>query len=230
MSQVSKLRKLAELHRGVDKHWIWGNSDKFSLSCDYLRKIDFCIQDLNREIPNLDIDITMKEVVYVIVLVDWICEAVDSLHKILRKEVIDFLNIHNSDEIEQAKQFFKAIRSFVVAHPLNTNRHEKYGMDGDLICVDIRSRNTMATKCCLRNSDWMFLKLDGLHENAQDKESDFVLFVYSQKIDQMRYFKYIRADFSDLYYVAQLQIERLYTLDSQLSKLTKKKVGYCDKT
>ena len=71
----------------------------------------------------------------------------------------------------------------------------------------------------------MFLTLDGLHENARDKESDFVLFVYSQKIDQMKYFKYIRGDFSDLYYVAQLQIERLYALDSQLSKLTRKKVG-----
>lgn len=225
MSQVSKLQELDKLHRGVDKRWIWGSPDNYSLSCDYLRKIDFCIQDLNREIPNLDTDITMKEVVYVIVLADWVCEAVDSIHKILRKEVIDFLNISSSNEVEQPKQFLKAIRSFVVAHPLTTDRHKKYGMDGALICVDIRSHSTMATECCLTNSDWMFLTLDGLHENARDKESDFVLFVYSQKIDQMKYFKYIRGDFSDLYYVAQLQIERLYALDSQLSKLTRKKVG-----
>ncbi len=32
----------------------------------------------------------MKEIIYVIVLVDWIREAVDSIHGILRKEVTDF--------------------------------------------------------------------------------------------------------------------------------------------
>lgn len=224
MSSVSGLRNLKELNRGIYKHWIWGSEDKFSLSCDYLRKIDYSIQDLNAEICNL-YKPTMKEVVYVIVLVDWICEAVDSIYKILREEVTDFLNIKDDAELERVKQYFKAIRSFVVAHPLNTSRHKAFGMDGDLICVDVRNRTSKLVETCSCSNDWLFLNLDGLQENAQDVSSDFVLYVYSQKMDQMKYFKYVRANFSDLYYVAELQIERLYTLDLKLSKLTKKKVG-----
>ena len=221
MSSVSELKNLNELDRGIHKHWIWGSEDKFLLSCDYLQKINYSIQDLNAEIRNLHTP-TMKEVVYVIVLVDWICEAVDSIHKILRKEVIKFLNINDDTGLEQAMQYFKAIRSFVVAHPLNTDRHKAFGMDGDLICVDIRTK-FIAT--CSNSTDWFFLNFDGLQKNTPDALSDFVLYVYSQKMDRMRYFKYIRADFSDLYYVAKLQIERLYALDFKLGKLTKKKVG-----
>ena len=33
--------------------------------------------------------------------------------------------------------YIKALRSFVVAHPLSTSRHSKYGLDGNYICVDI---------------------------------------------------------------------------------------------
>ena len=221
---MEELRNLNDLDRGIHKQWIWGNKDNFYRSCDYLQKINYSIQDLNKEIKNLS-ETTMKEVVYVIVLVDWICEAVDSVHKMLRKEVIKFLNINDDAGLEQAKQYFKAIRSFVVAHPLNTDRHKAFGMDGDLICVDIRNRTSKLVETCSNSNDWYFLNLDGLQKNAQDASSDFVLYVYSQKMDQMRYFKYIRADFSDLYYVAKLQIERLYALDFKLSKLTKKKVG-----
>lgn len=122
MNSVSELRNLNELNRGIHKHWIWGSEDKFSLSCDYLQKINYSIQDLNSEICNL-CKPTMKEVVYVIVLVDWICEAVDSIHRILRKEVSCFLNISKEEDIQKAEKYFKAIRSFVVAHPLNTDRH-----------------------------------------------------------------------------------------------------------
>ena len=84
-----------------------------------------------------------KQTIYVIVLVGWICEAVDSIYKILRKEIIDYLDMKDDEKLRQAK----------------------------------------------------------------------------------KYFKYIRVNFSDLYYVAQLQIDRIYALDLKLRKLTKKKVG-----
>lgn len=221
---MEELRNLNDLNRGIYKQWIWGNMDNFYKSGDYLQKISYSIQDLNAEIKNLS-ETTMKEVIFVIVLVDWICEAVDSIHKILRKEVIDFLRINENSELAQVERYFKAIRSFVVAHPLNTSRHKKYGMDGDLICVDVRNRTSKLVETYSDSSNWLFLTLDGLQENAQNIPSDFVLYVYSKKLDQMKFFKYIRANFSDLYYVAKLQIERLYALDFKLSKLTKKKVG-----
>ena len=224
MSNISKLQNLNGLTRGIYKHWIWGSKDRFSLSCDYIQKINFCIQDLNNEIANLSKP-TMKEVVYVIVLVDWICEAVDSIYKILRKEVTDFLSIPNNEEIVRANRYFKAIRSFVVAHPLSTNRHKSFGLDGDLICVDVRNKTSKLVETCTASEDWFLLNLDGLQENAQGISSDFILYVYSQRLDQMKYNKYVRVNFSDLYYVAKLQIDRLYALDLKLEKLTKKKVG-----
>ena len=160
MNSVSELRNLNELNRGIHKHWIWGSEDKFSLSCDYLQKINFSIQDLNSEICNL-YKPTMKEVVYVIVLVDWICEAVDSIHRILRKEVSCFLNISKEEDIQKAEKYFKAIRSFVVAHPLNTDRHKTFGMDGDLICVDVRNRTSKLVETWSHSMDWFCLNLKG---------------------------------------------------------------------
>lgn len=224
MSIISEIPNLRGLTRGIDKQWIWGSRDKYYRSCDYLQKIDFSVQDLNREIENLSKP-TMKEVIYVIVLVDWVCEAVDAIHKLLRKEVTDFLEISSNEEIKKSIRYFKAIRSFVVAHPLNTNRHIEFGMDGDLICVDIKNKTSKLVESSRTSRDWFLLNFEGLHENARDVSSDFVLYVYSQKMDGMQYFKYVRANFSDLYEVVKLQIDRLYTLNSKLEKLTQQKVG-----
>lgn len=72
--------------RGVYKKWIWGDTYNYSRICDYIQKINYCIQDLNNEIEALA-EPTMKEVVYVIVLVDWICEAIEAIQKTLLCEV-----------------------------------------------------------------------------------------------------------------------------------------------
>lgn len=224
MSNISELQNRSGLARGIHKRWIWGSDENFFRSCDYLEKVNYCIQDLNREIANLS-EPTMKEVIYVIVLVDWIREAVDSIHKALRKEVTDFLNISNNEEIRQANDYFKAIRSFVVAHPLNTCRHKKFGMDGDLICVDVRNNALKIIEEYPDSKKWFLLNLDGLQENAQSISSDFVLVVYSKKQDLMEFRRYVRANFSDLYYVAKLQIDWLYAFGLKLGKVTKKMVG-----
>lgn len=218
---MNKLRNLNDLNRGIHKRWIWGNRDNYYRSCDYLQKINYCIQGLNAEIENLS-EPSMKEVVYVIILIDWICEAVRAIHKILRPEIIDNYSYKKDEHVLKTEKFFKAIRSFVVAHPLSTNRHKSYGFDGDLICVDIRSKTSEITKTCSHNYDWFYLNFDGLKENAKEQDTDFVLYVYSQKADGMQFFKYIGADFKDLYYVAELQIEKLYDLDKYLGKLKKK--------
>ncbi len=221
---MNGLRNLNNLNRGIHKRWIWGNRDNYYRSCDYLQKINYCIQDLNAEIENLS-EPSMKEVVYVIVLIDWICEAVGAISKILRPEIIDNYSYKKNEYVLKTEKFLKAIRSFVVAHPLSTNRHKRYGFDGDLICVDIRSKTSVLTKTCSQNYDWFYLNFDGLKENAKEQDADFVLYVYSQKADGMQFFKYIGADFKDLYSVAELQIEKLYDLDKYLGKLKKKDLG-----
>lgn len=118
------LKNIDNLSIGIDKQWIWKDKDNYYRSRDYLQKINFCIQDLNRELNNL-CNPSMKEVVYIIVLIDWIREAVDAIPKILRPEVMEDYVYENEDMTNKSIDFFKAIRSFVVAHPLSTNRHTK---------------------------------------------------------------------------------------------------------
>ena len=215
---MEKLRNLNELNRGIYKQWIWGSKDNYYRSCNFLQKINYCIQDLNIEIENLSKP-TMKEVVFVIALVDWIYEAVNSIPKILKPNIAAFVS-YETEDIIKSEKYLRAIRSFVVAHPLTTNRHKDYGFDGDMICIDVRKKTS--DLAMHSRSDWFYLDFDGLKQLIDDKPSDFVLYVYSQKADGMRFFKFIRANFSDLYTVARLQIEKLYMFDKQLKKLKRR--------
>ena len=221
MSDVSTLRNLNDLNCGTQKQWIWQRRDTFSKSCDYLQKINYCIQDLNYEIDALK-DPSMKEVVYTIVLIDWIREAVNALPDLLIDGLISNFVYTKQSEIDTANKFFTAIRSFAVAHPLSTNRHHAYGFDGDKICVDIRSKTSIITQAFTRNEEWYHLGINELVPNAKDIPADFVLFIYSKQKNNMQFFEYIGADFSDLYHVAELQIDKLYALDRYLGKLRKK--------
>ena len=221
---MEELRNLNDLDRGIHKQWIWGTKDNYFRSCDYVQKINYSIQDLNAEIKNLSTP-SMKDVIFVIALIDWICEAVKSIQEILRQDVLSGFIHKDDEEVKKAEKYFKAIRSFVVAHPLNTSRHKDYGLDGDLICVDVRSKISPIISTYSSNADWFFLGINGFQENAKNVSADFVLCGYSQKTDKMQYSKFIGANFSDLYYVANLQVEKLYALDKYLGKLRKKDIG-----
>ena len=136
--------------------------------------------------------------------------------------MVDNFVFKNEDSILKSRRFFKALRSFAVAHPLSTNRHEKYGFDGDLICVDIRDRTSKLVEMFTHSNDWFHLDFNGLKVNTKNQSADFVLYVYSHKADGMKFFKYIGVDFKDLYCVAELQIEKIYELDKYLKKIKKK--------
>ena len=222
---MEELRNLNDLDRGIHKRWIWGTKDNYFRSCDYLQKINYSIQDLNAENKNLSTP-SMKDVIFVIALVDWICEAVKSIQEILLQDVLSGFIYKEDERVKKAGKYFKAIRSFVVAHPLNTSRHKDYGLDGDLICVDVRRKISPIVSTYSKNTDWFFLGIDGFQENAKNVSADFVLCGYSQKIDRMQFSKFIGANFSDLYYVAKLQIEKLYALGKYLGKLRKKDIGW----
>ena len=222
---MEELRNLNDLDRGIHKQWIWGTKDNYFRSCDYLQKINYSIQDLNAEIKNLSTP-SMKDVIFVIALIDWICEAVKSIQEILRQDVLSGFIHKDDEEVKKAEKYFKAIRSFVVAHPLNTSRHKDYGLDGDLICVDVRRKISPIVSTYSKNTDWFFLGINGFQEDAKNVSADFVLCGYSQKTDKMQYSKFIGANFSDLYYVAKLQIEKLYALGKYLGKLRKKDIGW----
>lgn len=224
MSEIKELNNLNELNSLNSKRWIWGSEYNHSITGDYLQKVCVSIMDLNSEIKYLDKP-EIKDIVFVITLVCWMCEAKQSIYNKLRDEVKKYLNLKDDEELLKANEYMKALRSFVIAHPLETTRHSKYGMDGDLICVDFRFTDSPVSKIDTNPNNWMLLDMNGIHENAIDEPADFYLLVYSKKIDQMKYQKHIKVRFSDIYHVAELNIDYLYKLDKSLSKLTQKKVG-----
>lgn len=216
---IPKLKNLNELNSGIQKKWIWGSVEQFYKSCDYLQKINYSIQDLNSALSDGLIP-SMKDVIFVIALVDWIKEACECLEKALIPEIVQDFLYQNEDQLDNAKKYFTAIRSFVVAHPLSTNRHRAYGLDGGKICVDIRGASNL--RCLSKNSDWYHLGMDGMQANAKEIPFDFVLYIYDQNHYDMQFFQYVGCDFADIYQVAELYIDRLYKLSRYLDKQKKK--------
>ncbi|MBE6010838.1 MAG: hypothetical protein E7236_09335 [Lachnospiraceae bacterium] len=220
MTSVKELKNLNGLSNGIHKQWVWNTKADYYKSCDYLQKINYCIQDLNAEITNLTSP-SMKEVVYIIVLIDWIREAVDNFPKLLKEELPPFSYIQQK-KMDRLKRFFTAIRSFAVAHPLATDRHPDYGFDGDKICVDIKQKTSVVAKNYSCEGNWYHLGINGLTNNAKNIPSDFVMYIYSKRRDNMQFYKYIGVDFADLYYVAESYIEYLYAFAEYLSNQKRK--------
>ena len=193
---------------------------------DCLQKINYSIQDLNHELDSLS-DRPMKEVVFVISLVDWIRDAYNSICNLLRPDVLTSFRYQNEAYAKKTKAYLTAIRSFVVAHPLSTNRHEEYGFDGDMICVDIKSQTDRLALTLSNTDQWLYIGIEGIQEYGKDIPHDFLLMFYSKKMDKMRFFKYMGASYSDLYEVARVYIDKLYALDKYLAK--KKRADYIKK-
>lgn len=214
---MESLTNLNDLRNGLHKRWVWRDIESYWRGMDCLQKINYSIQDLNKEIGFL-CDRPMREVVLVISLVDWIYDAFDSILKLLRPDIAASFKYKDTGYDKKIKEYFKAIRSFVVAHPLDTNRHGKYGFDGDKICIDIRSPKYTLFSLYLNDENWFHLGIDGLQQFGKDVPCDFILLFYSKKMDQMKYFKYMGANYSDLYEVARVQIDKLYSLDKHLAK------------
>lgn len=217
---MRKLRDLDGLRNGINKRWVWKDRESYSRVLDYLQKICFTINDLNNEINNLA-NSSMKEVIYTIVLVDWICEAVDSLKKMLNTEIMEGFIYTDDDFNRKALKYFKALRSFVVAHPLNTDRHKEYGFDGDKICVDVRNVENAISFQLGVVKDMYYLNFDGFTKKLPEK-IDCILYTYSKEKDNMKFFDYIAINFCDIYKVAELQIDMLYCIDKYLNNLRKK--------
>lgn len=223
---MEPIRDSNDLRNGLYKRWVWRDMESYWRGMDCVQKINYSIQDLNHELDSLS-DRPMKEVVFVISLVDWIREAYNSICKLLRPDVLTSFKYQNEAYAKKAKEYLKAIRSFVVAHPLNTNHHAEYGFDGDMICVDIKSQKDRLALMLPNTDQWLYIGIEGVQEYGKDIPHDFLLMFYSKKMDKMRFFKYMGASYSDLYEVARVYIDKLYALDKYLAK--KKRADYIKK-
>ena len=219
----TKLNNLHGIRRdsskcGIYKRWIYKKVD-YNKMCDYMQKINYSIQDLNSTIDNLK-KFDRRNIVYIISLVDWIREAFNAIIGVINSKVISNFRFLKQEELKRHSEYFRAIRSFVVAHPLNTTSHKEYGLDGNFICVDIRE--DIGLFSLVKMPDKYVLTIDGLKkENCSNM--DFYLYCYSDKDDNMSHFNRVGCRYSDIYETAKLYIEKLYALDNYLTKNARKK-------
>lgn len=225
---INKIRNLNDLSRvdvrGVYKKWVYNSLNDYHKICDYLQKINYSIQDLNEELK-INEKISLKKTIIIIVLIDWIKEACTATYKLIRDDVKQKFCYSKSEELKKANDFFIAIRSFVVAHPLSTNRHSKFEFDGDFICIDVRSFNNPFTELLSGHSE-LFCHIDysGLKRSTIERSDDLLLRSYSGKANNFKYSVNISCKLHDIIHVAELYIEKLYELDRYLKK--QKKVDY----
>ena len=163
------------------------------------------------------------------ILYDWICEAYKSIQKAIKEDVIIDFYYSKEENLNTATEYLKALRSYVIAHPLSTNRHKQYELDGSFICVDIRTCGFKALNITTNNQDWHHLDINGLHHNAKKYNFDFVLYSYIENSDKSTRSQVIGVELADIYKVAELYIDKLYELDNYLKKTTKRMVATAHK-
>ena len=213
---INELRNLNDIQRatrrGIYKQRLARDSSEYIKIEEYMQKINFCIQDLNTELNNLN-SLEMRSIVYITVLTDWLIEAVEKLEKSYAEGIFDEFNYAKEADLKKAKNYLLAIRAFMVAHPLSTNRHKDYGFDGNLICIDIRLPN----KALHLVPENCFYQLS--HEGqvvGKDETTDFFLYAYSRKTEHKVTSVYIGCKLQDIYKVTELYIEKLYAMDKYL--------------
>lgn len=186
-------------------------NETYFLACNYILKINYSTYDLNKELDEfIKTDSFLpKDILYVIALVDWIKEASHFLFELVNMKKINF-NYSKENILSKYKKYFEAIRSFIIAHPMNTTKHSEFNLDGNYICCDLRKSDLG-----LSNKDTYSININGLFNKRDD--NDFSIMCFSQKDDHMKYEKSIGCKFEDIYNVARLYIDKIYELDSFLS-------------
>lgn len=213
MKTKKELRNLNRLNQAVYKKWIYNNDINRENCGNYLQKISNSITDYNKELKIIKKE--PKDIVYMIMLANWIKETVDAYIELVR---YDILQGFQYEELKDENEYLKAIRSFVVAHPLSTNRHGKYKLDGGFICSDIVI-NDNCLFALLHERDVYTINTLGLQIGKS--KYDYLLKVYS-KDDNMKFFKYICCSIEDITVCISKYIEKLYSFAAYLAKLKKK--------
>ena len=177
---------------------------------DLVQKINYTVQDLNNEIQYLD-NPTMKEIIYVITLVCWLDEA---LNKLINYGCSEYTKDINKGNTKKEHDFLWALRSFVLAHPTDTFKHSKYGLDGSKICVDVREASVAELSIDYDRS--YTLGIEGLVKNPNKIKGDYYLSIYSSE-DNYESMFYVVCSINELYDIAQLYIDIFCLIETHIS-------------
>ena len=215
-----ELKGLEELNKSVFEQWIFENEIN-KVNCEkFLEKINFSISDYNSEVNIYEKE--PKDIIFLIILANWIKDTIELLIKQVKKEVL--LNFECKNLVEE-KAYIEAIRSFAVAHPMQTNRHNKFKFDGSFICNDIEIKGKYLVPL-MKDEQFYSININGLVKGKT--EFDYLLKVYSLE-DNMKYFKYICCSIDDLTLCVSKYIDKLYDFANYLSKLKKNDIGRIQK-
>ena len=218
MQTIQALNNLNELsshsHPSFDKRWPTKDSTHYELLHDYLQKVNYSIQDFNSTVAG-GLTRVNRDVVFLIASVDWIKEAAGQIPTCLHNNLLKDFSFSRQNELQAHKEYFQALRSFVIAHPLKTDRHKKFGLDGNYICVDIGPKTNTATFCY---KNLFRITVQGLTPVNEIPDTDIVLSVYSKR-DKAAFFQHLGFDMMDVRNTAALYIEYLYELDRYISGL-----------
>ena len=155
-------------------------------------------------------------------LVTWIKEACEQIEKNVLNTLSTNFEYSDDDLLRLCNQYIRALRSFVVAHPLSTFKHEKYCLDGNYICVDISCGETNTFLRAFSHYNKFFhFSINGLEEVDSIDKYDYRLHVYS-KNDNLESFKYFGCTIEELELVAKTYLDKLKEFDHYLSRQKKK--------
>lgn len=218
---IEPLRNLDRLgeasYSGIQKNWPLPSPELRSLRWDYLQKVNYSIQDFNATL-NQSNALTEKDVVFMIALDDWIATSVVELLKCFKSKIIEGFSFSKESELAKSRKYMRAMRSFITAHPLQTNRHSAFGLDGNLVCIDIRQQNAILK---LGSSSLKRLSRDGMFDVDELDEEDIVLYTYT-KDDGGEFYVHIGFNPRDIRDDCALCIDKLYELDRYLGRLKKR--------
>lgn len=219
------VRKLSDLNRvgkGVDKCWIYKDRLNFELAHDYLQKINFSIQDINDLLKSYCQIGKRTDIILLIVMVNWIVDSIWRYKTCLLPGLLDDFHFSDQETLCKSFYFIKGIRSFIIAHPLNTEKHAKFGFDGDTICIDLRVRKPiLCDYLCNYRSNIRRTGLNGIETYESEQADDFYLYVYSKRANA-EFFELLVINLNEILQVARKYIQQLYEIDCHLSRLKKK--------
>lgn len=187
---------------------------KIDFLYDVVQKIVYCVQDINNEYSCTD-EPTVKDIIYRISLVRWISRSMYLLRTSIKEKAIKEFQFPDEKELEKAKEYLDALRSFAVAHPLDTSNHAKFSLDGSKICVDIRTRKMVEAIFGEGRIKAKRFSFDGIIESNDVQTADYYLYIYSKE-DNYSTGEFIACYFEDLYKTAQLYINKLCALEQFL--------------
>lgn len=205
-------------HRGLYKKGHCTSKLKYSLACDYLEKIGYSLQDISAELQK---KLNRSTFICVIAYTCWIQESINELKKCYKSYVFNNFSFDVSI-IEENDNFLKAIRSFVLAHPVTTTRHKNYGFDGTLRCIDIRENGQDVTFPFIKDENKFYIDVYG-KSSYNDQKVDYWLYVYDDNVYENIFKQYIGVSISTICKVINDYVDYLYALDKHMSKVNVQK-------